>query len=210
MESRAVMNNDLTTLNNILFAGKQEFLEKGFHGASLRNIVKEAGVTTGAFYGYFKSKQDLFSALVNEPAHIFLQRFTTAQETFAQLPPEQQPGQMGVISSECMDWMVDYIYRNFDAFKLILCCAEGTVYENFIHKMVEIEIDGTHRFMDVLRNMGQPVHEMDNQLEHILISGMFSGFFEIVIHDMPIEKSKRYVHELQEFYTAGWRKIMGL
>ena len=47
---------DLNTLQNILDAGKKEFLEKGFRAASLRNIVREAGVTTGAFYGYFKSK----------------------------------------------------------------------------------------------------------------------------------------------------------
>ena len=34
-----------------------EFLDKGFQGASLRQIVKNAGVTTGAFYGYFSSKE---------------------------------------------------------------------------------------------------------------------------------------------------------
>ena len=36
-------------------AAKKEFLEKGFLGASLRTIVKLAGVTTGAFYGYYRS-----------------------------------------------------------------------------------------------------------------------------------------------------------
>ncbi len=48
--------------------GKKSFLAKGFRSASLRSIVKEAGVTTGAFYGYYKSKEDLFRALVGEPA----------------------------------------------------------------------------------------------------------------------------------------------
>ena len=33
----------------------EEFSEKGFQGASLRQIVKQAGVTTGSFYGYFSS-----------------------------------------------------------------------------------------------------------------------------------------------------------
>ena len=37
-----------TTLSAILDATKSEFLEKGFKSASLRNIVKTAGVTTGA------------------------------------------------------------------------------------------------------------------------------------------------------------------
>lgn len=45
-------------------AAKAEFMEKGFQAASLRNIVKTAGVTTGAFYGYYNSKEELFSAVV--------------------------------------------------------------------------------------------------------------------------------------------------
>ena len=47
-----------TTLHLILSAAMQEFLEKGYKSASLRNIVKTAGVTTGAFYGYYDSKED--------------------------------------------------------------------------------------------------------------------------------------------------------
>ena len=39
-----------TTLHLIRSAAMQEFLKKGFKSASLRNIVKIAGVTTGAFY----------------------------------------------------------------------------------------------------------------------------------------------------------------
>ena len=53
-----------TTLTLIHAAAKKEFLEKGFKSASLRNIVKTAGVTTGAFYGYYNSKEELFDALV--------------------------------------------------------------------------------------------------------------------------------------------------
>ena len=44
--------------NSILSAAMQEFLEKGYKSASLRNIVKTAGVTTGAFYGYYDSKEN--------------------------------------------------------------------------------------------------------------------------------------------------------
>ena len=62
-----------TTLHLILSAAMQEFLEKGFKSASLRNIVKTAGVTTGAFYGYYDSKEELFEALVGEHYNFLLQ-----------------------------------------------------------------------------------------------------------------------------------------
>ena len=46
-----------TTLHLILSAAMQEFLEKGFKSASLRNIVKTAGVTTGALYATTTAKR---------------------------------------------------------------------------------------------------------------------------------------------------------
>ena len=68
-----------TTLNRIFSAALQEFLEKGYKSASLRNIVKTAGVTTGAFYGYYDSKEELFEALVKDQYDWFLDCFRNAQ-----------------------------------------------------------------------------------------------------------------------------------
>ena len=53
--------NTPTTLERIQEAAMTEFLDKGFLGASLRQIVKNAGVTTGALYGYFSSKEAVVS-----------------------------------------------------------------------------------------------------------------------------------------------------
>ncbi len=205
------MNGQIpSTQENILNAGKKEFLAKGFRCASLRNIVKEAGVTTGAFYGYYKSKKALFDALVQGHATVFLDQFNEAQNVFAKLTPEEQLAQMCKISSDCMDWMVGYIYKHFETFKLILCCSEGTEYEHFVHTMVEIEVNATDQFISILQSLGYEVGHLDAQLEHILASGLFSAFFETVIHDMPREKATAYVKELSTFYSAGWQKIMGL
>lgn len=201
---------DQSTLENIHEAGKREFLAKGFRAASLRSIVKEAGVTTGAFYGYYKSKEELFDKLAGEQARAIQTRYMQAHADFARLSPEQQRADMSSISYECMDWMVDYVYDNLDAFKLLICCSEGTKYENLIHEMVEIEVESTRCFIQNLRNLGQEVPEVDPQLEHILASGMLTAFFEMVVHDMTKSQAVNYVRELREFYTAGWGKIMGL
>ena len=75
--------------------------------------------------------------------------------------------------------------------------------------MVEIEVDGTHAYQDVLRQLGRPSLHIDPSLEHILITGMFHTFFELVIHEMPLKDAENYVREMRAFYTAGWMKIMG-
>ena len=67
------------TLENIQEAALTEFLDKGFLGASLRQIVKNAGVTTGAFYGYFPNKEALFAAIVEPHAAILMEKFMEAQ-----------------------------------------------------------------------------------------------------------------------------------
>ena len=52
------------THKKILDCGKKIFKEQGFEKANLRAICKEAGVTTGAFYGHFEDKESLFAELV--------------------------------------------------------------------------------------------------------------------------------------------------
>ena len=64
------MKND--TKEMIRQAAVSEFMDKGFAGASLRQIVKNAGVTTGAFYKYYPTKEALLAELVEEHAeHIY-------------------------------------------------------------------------------------------------------------------------------------------
>lgn len=203
-------NEESTTLKNILSAGKAEFLEKDFNSASLRNIVKTAGVTTGAFYGYFSGKEALFAALVEEHAKAIMNIFMSAQESFGELSDEEKINHIGVESRTSLNEIVDYIYEHFDEFKLIICKSEGTSYENFIHNMVEIEVEETYQFIDALRSQGKHVPNIEKAVCHMIVSGMFSGIFELIEHDMKKENAKKYVGEFQDFYIAGWSKILGL
>ena len=197
------------TLEKIQQAALAEFLDKGFLGASLRQIVKNAGVTTGAFYGYFSSKEALFNSIVEPHAAALMGRFMEAQTTFAELPEKEQSEHMGLESGRCVDWMVDYICAHREPVKLLLCCAEGTSYEHFVHNMVEVEVEHTQRYMEVLRRLGRDIPVLDKSLCHIIASGMFNGIFEIVVHDMPRDQAMRDVDHLRAFYTAGWSKLMG-
>lgn len=204
------MNEEQSTLEKILTAGKAEFLDKGFKSASLRNIVKIAGVTTGAFYGYFSGKEALFAALVEEHAKAIMNIFMSEQEDFVKLPKEVQAQHMGVESRSSLNEIVDYIYKHFDEFKLLVCKSEGTSYVNFVHNMVEIEVEQTLEFIEVLKSQGKNVPDMEKPVCHMIVSGMFTGIFELIKHDMKKENAVKYVSQLQDFYIAGWSKILGL
>lgn len=51
------------TRNKIIEAAKLVISAKGFENISIDDIVKEAGVSTGSFYTYFKKKEDVVEEL---------------------------------------------------------------------------------------------------------------------------------------------------
>ena len=48
----------------IIQAAKQEFLEKGYKGASMRSIASKAHMTVGNLYRYYKNKEDINLSIV--------------------------------------------------------------------------------------------------------------------------------------------------
>lgn len=193
---------ELTTRQLIIDAAKKEFLEKGFQNASLRTIAKNANVTTGAFYGYFKGKEDLFSTIVLPCSAAVKCRFARSQDSFFVLPKGNSENTI-----DCIDWMIDYIYDHYDIFKILICCSDGTAFESFVHDMVEIEVDST---IEYLSKKGYDINNIDKQLCHMIVSGMFGGIFELIEHDMPREKAKPFVEKIREFNHAGWIEITGI
>lgn len=52
------------TKEAILDSALKIFLAKGYEGTSVRMILEDAGVVTGSFYHFFKSKEDVFENVV--------------------------------------------------------------------------------------------------------------------------------------------------
>ncbi len=203
-------DNDIATLQKILDAGMNEFLDKGFEKASLRKIVNDAGVTTGAFYGYFSSKSALFSTLVEEHASYIMGRFMQAQEEFSAQPAEVQSVDMINYSKNCIDEIIDYAFEHYNNAKLLFCKADGTSYENFVHNMVEVEVESTFMFIKTLQSLGYEVPTIDKSLCHMICSGMLNGVFEMIVHDYPKEEAIKNVSQLEDFYNAGWMNLFGI
>lgn len=192
----------------ILDAGKEEFFRHGFSKATIRNIATRAGVTTGAIYIYFQDKTALFDALVSSPAQEML-RQAAAGAARMDAEMRRDPAQYGKWLQEPPDMFIEYVYEHFDAFKLLACHAGGTSYGKFIDDMVDIETQSTIRFIEYLRDAGILKREIDDEFVHITASTHFAGMFEPIAHDMDREQALRQVRMLNEFYAAGWKKILG-
>ena len=74
------------------------FAEKGYHAATIRDIVSEANVAIGTFYFYFPDKETLFLHLYEETADFLLQSLRQAVTGRATFPKQMQAGVQAYIN----------------------------------------------------------------------------------------------------------------
>ena len=195
------------TEKNILNTARKHFLKDGFSGASLRNIVKDAGLTTGAFYKYYPTKEALFDALTDPYIEHIYQIYDRIVEDFEKLSAKEQTSNMSDTSGDGMDQMIDYIYEHYDNFRLLLKCGDSGKFETFIHNMVDREMRSSLEYVKKMKADGIEIPIVGESLMHMIYTGFFSSIFQIIEHDIDKETAKRNVHKLREFNTGGWERL---
>lgn len=195
------------TKEKFLEEGKKEFLKNGYKETSLRQLCKNLGLTQGAYYGYFNGKEDLFNAIVSQPAEELFHFYVNCHKEYMELDPNVQYKMIKEASTKSLNSMVDYMYKYFDEFKLLFCRCAGTKYEDYMERFINIEVTSTRQFLDAMEANGFFTADIDEQLSHNLASMLFKGIIEIFEHDMTYEHAKKYINKLRIFYTAGWMKL---
>ncbi|MFN3264186.1 MAG: TetR/AcrR family transcriptional regulator, partial [Aquificaceae bacterium] len=59
----------MSARERIIQSAKELFSQKGYNHTTVEDIVKHAGLSKGAFYFYFKSKDQLMEELINSMAN---------------------------------------------------------------------------------------------------------------------------------------------
>src|SRR5436190_15730830 len=71
-----------TTRQRILEAAGRRFKQDGIEGAGVAAVMSDAGLTNGAFYGHFKSKEDLV-------ANVLADQLRAQRQSFADQPSDR-------------------------------------------------------------------------------------------------------------------------
>ena len=197
------------TQRRILDSGLKMFLKNGFERTNLRDLCADAGITTGSFYRHFASKEDLFSYFV-EPAVDEIKRdFADAEPLCREAVESGNVRRLWMIMDA--NRLLDYIYRNFDRLKLLLKCADGTKYSDFLNDVVCMETDISLRSLRMAKALGHITEELPSEPEmHLLCHAYISSVFEAVLHDLSREDMEKYIHTIVTFFTAGAYQLLGL
>ena len=199
------MGKSEDTKQLILDTAKKEFMEKGYSDASVRNIAKRAGLTTGAIFRYFADKESLFAALVSPVAEHMLDLYRKGGKQGFDSLTDGCPENMWNISDEVISVLVEYIFANKDAFYLLISCSAGSTYENFIDQLIEEYEKQTYEFQQEMIRRGYPCRALTPDEIHVLLSAQYYAIFEIVRHKLEKEEALDRIRLIADFFGSAWK-----
>lgn len=145
------MRNKEATIKKILQSANDEFAEHGFEQASVRVIAKNAGVTIGAIYKHFKSKEDIFKVLVSPILnHLYRRSKELTNQAIEEIKVNGLQA-FGEKSDDSNRELLEFIYQNDPIVNLLFNCSQGTEFESIRHDLVNLEVQGAKKLIDVLK-----------------------------------------------------------
>ena len=194
----------------IIAAAVGEFMEYGFENASMRRIASEVGLTVGALYRHFPNKEEMFAALVEPTINELMVKYREFCEQGYEVMKCGDVQQLWNESESETKWLMSFIYDHFEAFKLLICRSQGTRFESFVHDMAQLEERSTLDYFERMKAYNMTVNELSQKEFHMLVTANVSALFEAVIHDFGRDEAMHYAETLDAFFSAGWKKILGI
>lgn len=197
------MDNNKETKERLIESARAEFSEKGYTKASLRKICASAGVTTGALYFFFKDKEDLFAAIVEQPFEelkkILLGHFTAEKEIPLSAIYEHIDGGHDELSAA----LIHQLYANYEAFMLLLTKSQGTRFERCVDEMVDMT-DKTYRAMAEIMARQLPDKRINSYMLHWLSHMIIDAFIHLLTHEPNEKKAVIAMSRIMNFYVSSW------
>ncbi|MBQ8108401.1 MAG: TetR/AcrR family transcriptional regulator [Ruminococcus sp.] len=192
----------------IIAAAKDEILTCGFKNASMRRIAAKAGITVSGLYKHFPSKEDMFAHLVQPMLDEFMMLYR--QKEKQEHDAIREIGAAAAFLNEDAIYAMEFIYDHFDEFKLLVCCSQGTRYEDYAHTLAEMEEVTSLKFINALRRRGDHVPDFDMREFHLLVSSNVEAVLQPIRHDFTREAAIHYAKTINTFFSKGWKWLCGM
>ena len=185
--------------DKIIKAAREEFLQKGYSGASLRKIAEKAGATVGAIQTRYKSKEELFGCLL-KPFFDGIEALfqNTRAEYYSSMETEFLTGLKNSMQHESAA-ILHLIFDHYDEAVLLLCRSAGSGFEHYFDGIVQSKIRESISFFHKAGYAG-----IDEKLLGLLISAQFDSYRRIVAECPDRKVAERYIDALMVYHFGGW------
>ena len=198
-----------STKELILESGKKMFLKKGFKSTPLRGILKDAGYTLGAFYGYFSTKEDLFYALTDEAAEGLKNLLEDVHKEAENLPPERMIFDIMECYYKKLPEIVDYIYSHKEEMILLMKCSAGTKYESFLKSFSDMNKNSIKVGVERAKEAGLMIHGLETDTFELLMRSYSEITTHIIIEGKDKEQIFRMLRDVGAVFRNGMMSLMG-
>lgn len=184
----------------IVKAATEEFLQYGYHGASLRRIAEKAGTTTGSLYMRYKNKDALFGSLTACVEEDAKKAFQNLAEVYRNVRSAEDLMKAARQESE---EIIDVIFRHYDASVLLLCKSEGSTAAEFFNRISARKKKESAEFFSRFPHSADQQHAFD-----ILLTVQFDMYRQILRNGYTKEEAKACLTLLMQFMNGGWQTIL--
>jgi len=196
------------THSNILKSAKEQFFEKGFRNASVRTICNNAGVTNGAFYSHFESKEDLFGSIVQPCIDGLSQLYGSESDICLDIKSSEDIIKAFRQSYVSADKIIQYMCDNRQIFLILLDCSAGSEYENFPEQIIKEE---TQSMLSFLNKSKRFVKNPQNITENIIKLGasfLIMTIFDGLRKELSAGEIFKETSLVSEYCVAGYRELL--
>ena len=178
----------------IIRAGKQEFLKYGYKGASLRNICKQAGVTTGAFYFQFENKEQLLDEILRPVITYF--SAMVQKSTMEEFEGESS-------SADGDEQMLEMLWNYKEECQILLEGTAGTAYEKVFEELQE----GLRQaFLLFFGKYG--ISDVDEKLLDVIVRMRVESYLTIIRKEYTLEETKKLARQIGVYCDAGFEALV--
>ena len=201
-------DNSKETVEKLLQSAKKEFIEKGYMKASLRNICKDVGVTTGALYFFFKDKDDLFRGVVGEPLRqlrgILQSHMLEETEELKSYTPGMQ---VDLENDKAVAIkVIKLLFQYKEDFELVITKSQGSSLENVMDEIADqlnIHYSTVFCAMRGYTSKKQMTKE-DKFIVHWMAHDQVDIFIHLLTHCKNEKVALRQLDALFGYIIGGW------
>ncbi|WP_329887449.1 TetR/AcrR family transcriptional regulator [Pseudoramibacter faecis] len=204
-----VRNNYNDTHEKILECGKKHFIEYGFEKSSLRDICKDACVTTGAFYRHFNDKNELFKAIVSPVANKIIDNFFKYEKISINGIRTKQNKKVAEVHVDGTIETAMFLFDNKEIYALLINGSFGSSYENFLEKLTEMEDNTRIKMQEIYSEEDDSQEYISNKGFHIINHSHFLALTEAVLHSEDKEELIDHAKLVSRFFSGGWKTVRG-
>lgn len=196
------MTNEKSKREQILKSGVRIFAENGYHAVKVEDVIRAANISRATFYAHFKSKEDLFSVIVDlllqEQSAFILE----LQNRFLSSP--QHPAEMVEFLIKTMSAEAE---RSRDVLRIFfdVILGSGTRAEHRFRQMQRVTLDHfTNMIQQRMEAQGWSA-AASRALAYMLIGGL-SHVGRMILHgDMDRGEVEQFVEGISELLKGQSR-----